>query len=216
MRLRQIGVLGPKPLEKRNKDNVAVESMAYVVCALLVDGLRKAAIAQDFWKVSIHINDDDKRCAWKVTGGVLMVDRTFPSSDFVTWDLRTRQSYMLNFLGDSMREVFQKRGIDQRPLDVATAYVADCGFRKVIASKRRFVSPNGASKAHIECEQEMNEAIVCAVVRTGKKSERIVVAKTSPNEFIFHSYFGDIRWVDEGQAVLHVLGGEAIAFALSA
>jgi hypothetical protein len=191
--------------------DAAVENMSRVVCALLVRGLRRRLSTTGFWKVSIHINESDLRVMGKVIGGVLMVAREFPVSEFVQWPLEKRQSYMLEFVSTTLREVLREHDLDASLVDDAIQYVVQQEFRNVIVGKKRFRNPDTGEVAHIECVQEMDDARIYVVIGTNSRTKRrVMVASTVPDEFIIDGFFGTVAWPSSGGPVLLRIDGSTI------
>jgi hypothetical protein len=207
-KLVQIGVLSER---RQMPMDAAVENMSRVVCALLVRGLRRKLSTTGFWKVSIHINESDLRVIGKVIGGVLMVAREFPVGEFIQWPLERRQSYMLEFVSTTLRDVLRERDLDASLVDDAIRCVIQQEFRNVIVGKKRFRNPDTGEVAHIECVQEMDDARIYVVVGTSSRSKRrVMVASSVPNEFIIQRYFGTVSWPSSGRPVLLRIDGSTI------
>lgn len=185
-----------------------VENMSRVVCALLVRGFGRRITSPDFWKVSIRINSLDTSEDGKILLGVLIANRYFPTADFVSWPMASRQEYMLQFVERTLREVFAQRHIDVSAIEHGVRFVVDNNFTNLIVGKRMFRSPRADEVAHIECEQRMDHARIYVVFESPARAvDRVFVASTVPEEFIFQSYFGQVEWDDSSQAVLRRVDG---------
>ena len=197
--LKELTITARRPL---SGEEAAVENMSRVVCALLMRAMRGMVKTPDFWKVSFRINGDDERENNKVLSGVLVTNRPFPSAEFVAWPRTKREDYMLQFVSDALRDVLLSRGIDAAPVEAARRYVSECGFRNLIVGKTRFTRQDGLQKAHIECEQEIDEARIYLVLRDqGGGVRRLMLERCVPEEFVFQIYFGRVEWI-EHEAVL--------------
>lgn len=207
--LKEIGFAAERPL--RPEDG-RVENMSRVVCALLIQGLQKKVKTADFWKISIGINNRDRSEDQKVILGVLVVNRDFPVTEFLGWTLKKRQDYMLNFVSDTIREIFLERGLDASLVDDAIEYVTQKKFLNIIVGKKKFRNPSLAEVAHIECEQEMDEARIYISLKANKgQQRRVLLTKTVPEEFIFQIFFGSIEWLDSQYPVLRRADGVLIS-----
>jgi hypothetical protein len=198
--LKEIGVTAERPLRSSERD---VENMSCVVCALLIRGLQRQIKTPDFWKILIRINFRDVSDEGKNLLGVLVHNQKFPSDEFVTWPIERRQDYMLKFVSEVTRQVFQENKLDISKLDDAIDYSTQKDFCNLIVGKKRFRNADSGEIAHIECEQKMDEAQIFAVFKKKTGSQkRIFVAADAPDEFMFQIYFGQIKWDEAGRAFL--------------
>lgn len=197
--LREICLTAERPLRK---EDGAVENMSRVVCALLVQGLNKKIRTPDFWKISIDINSTNDGGCSKTFLGVFVVHRVFPIAEFLALGLEERQNYMLKFVSNTLKKSLSEKGIDTSPVDDAVEYVFNKKFLNLVVGKRKFKNPAGTEVAHIECEQEMDEARIYVVLKMGKNKRKIFLTRVVPEEFIFQIFFGCIEWSEPGYPVL--------------
>lgn len=206
--LKEIGLTADRPLKT---DELAVENMSRVVCALLVDGLKRK-VATTFWKLSIRINSSDLSDNGKILLGVLIVNRNFPTAEFLQSRLKDRQSLMLGFVSGVLRDVLLDANLDASPVEDAVKYVLDKKLCNVIVGKKRFIDPTTSEVAHIKCEQEMDEARIYVVfIEKGRQAREVLVATSVPEEFIFQSFFGRVEWDEESHPSLLKVDGSTIA-----
>ncbi len=201
MHFTDIGLTAPRPLNLADR---TVEDMSRVVCALLILGLRRKLKFDGFGKISIRINHSDDHEDGAVLLGVLIVNRLFPVTEFLKWDLSSRQSHMLDFVSNVLRDICVAYGRNSTVVDEACSFVLEHEFRRTIVGKKSFLDPSRASSAHIECDQEMDEArIYIAATLSDGVTRRIEVTRSRPDEFILQNYFGTLDWAGPETIVLH-------------
>jgi hypothetical protein len=206
--LKEIALTADRPIQP---SEAALENMSRVVCALFVQGLKKQISPPDFWKISIRINSRDTSEDGNILLGVLVANRGFPITEFLGLTQEQRQHYMLDFVSSTVRDIFLKRGLDIFPLEGAVSYVVEHKFKNVIIGSKRFQSPGGTEVAHIQCEQEMDEARIYVVSQAKiGPPRRALVATTAPEEFIFQALFGRIEWNDSLHPILRKVDGTSI------
>lgn len=204
---KEISLTAMRPLKK--EDGI-VENMSRVVCALLVIGLNKKVKTPNFWKLSIDFNNPSGSSEGKNFLGVLVVNRNFPVKEFLDWELAKRQDYMLKFVSETLRETFLEQSVEVSLIDGAVEYVVNKKFLNLIIGKKKFKSPFGSETAHIECEQEMDEAKIFLVITRKKEKQRLFLVKSVPEEFIFQNFFGVIEWVNETHLTLRQANGNLV------
>lgn len=198
---KEIDLCAKRPLEGNDKK---IEHMARVICALFVKGMPKIK-TEDFWKLSIGFNDSSNSENNKVLLGVLIVNYDFPVDDFLSWSVKKQQDFMLDFVSNAVRTVFSEQGMDVSFVESAREYVRKNNFINIFEGKLH-LSPYENIKARIVCEQEMQEARIYMEVGRGKKFERYLIARCSPDEFQTQIYFGRIDWIDQRNLILNVIG----------
>jgi hypothetical protein len=209
MQFNGIVLTAPRPL---NSVDEAVEDMSRVICGLLVVGLKRRLKFTEVSKISIRINKVDDPDEGKVLLGVLIVNRQFPSVEFVKWDLLRRQNYMLDFVSNVLKDVCVAQGQDATVVDEARSFVVEHNFRRTIVGKKRFPGPERRSSAHIECDQEMDGARIYIAARLpGGQVRRVEVATDRPDEFILQCYFGKLDWTGPRTITLHTVDGDTFS-----
>lgn len=202
---KDIGMYANRPL----KDNdLKIEKMSRVVCALFVKGMPKIK-TEEFWKLSIKFNPDDKEAKNRILIGLYEYYCEFPVDDFLSWPLEKQKDFMLDFVSNTVHTVFSEQGLDTSFVESACEYVRKNNFMNVFEGRAQ-PSPYENIKARIVCEQEMQEARIYLEVGKGKKAERYFIESCSPDEFQIQIYFGRIDWVDQSNLILNVIGGREI------
>lgn len=204
MKFKEISLTAQRPL---NADDATLENMSRVICSLFSAYLQKKLMPVDFWKISINFNNLNYT-EKKIIGGVLIVNKKFPVSEFLKWELNKRQNYMLEFISNTAREIFCDMGVDKSIITEAAEYVMEKKYINIFSAKK-YKSPFDGKIAHIECVQTMDDAKIYIIIKhKGEDVKRSLVTMTSPEEFIFQKYFGKIEWLDESNAQL-IIDGDA-------
>lgn len=213
MNLREIGLSAPRPV---SREDALAEDMSRVVCSLLVLGLKRRIMIDDVWKISIHINHPNEEIEGKNLLGVLVVNRTFPTAEFIKWDLSVRQNHMLDFICGVLKDICRATHLGETVVDDARSFVLENQFRRTIVGKKRFKGPNQFASARIECDWEMDEARIYVAASLSKRERRRVeVAKSRPDEFLLQGYFGKLEWIGPASIVLHKINGDLLPVVLA-
>jgi hypothetical protein len=205
MRFKDVMLTAPRPL---NPVDRAIEDVSRVVCSLLILGLKRKLKFDRFWRISIRINHPDDPKSGSVALGILVVNRPFPSDEFVGWNLSRRQNYMLDFVSGILKEVCVVNDQDVAVVEESCSFVLEHKFLRTIVGKSSFPGPDQESSAHIECDQEMDQARIYIVATfPNEKIRRLEVATSRPDEFIIQGYFGKLDWKGPRTIILRTRGG---------
>jgi hypothetical protein len=205
---KEIALTAKRPLAENDKK---IEYMSRVICVLFLKGMPKIK-TENFWKLSIHFNDPNDSSVNKVLLGVLVVNYHFPVDDFLSWSIEKQQDFILDFLSNAVRQVFDEQGFDTSFIESAREFVRKNNFINVFEGKGK-ESPYENIKARVVCEQDMQEARIYMEIGKGKKVKRYFLDKCNPDEFHIQIYFSRIDWIDSENLVLNVIDGRKIEVA---
>lgn len=200
--LREVAIAAPF---RASSELTSLEYESRVICALIVKKFGRRVRPPGFWKISIRVNQEEEPERFEMLDGLLLVYRNLPIDEYLGLTLIAQQEFLLNFIGNVLRDVFEKFDLPVTDVDEALHAVRQGGFENTIVSKKWIPSPSGKMRARVKCTQKFKEAeIVVDVEADGRPIKRSLIATEKPDEFIFGVWFNRLEWVDENQ--LRVFG----------
>lgn len=200
--LREIAIAAPF---RASSELTSLEYESRVICALIVKKFGRRVRPTDFWKISIRINHEGEPERFEMLDGLLLVYRSLPIDKYLGLALPAQQEFLLNFIGNVLRDVFEEFDLPMIEVDEALHAVRQGGFENVIVSKKWIPSPSGKMRARVRCNQKFREAeIVVDIEAGGRPIKQSLIATEKPDEFIFGVWFNRLEWVSENQ--LRVFG----------
>lgn len=202
MILREIAIAAPF---RASNELTSLEYDSRVICALIVKKFARRIRPADFWKVSIRINHDGESDRFEMLDGLLLVYRYLSIDEYLRLTLVAQQEFLLNFIGNVLRDVFCAFDLPAAEVDEALRAVRQDKFENTIVSKKWTPSPSGKMRARVKCTQKFREAeIVVDIEADGRPIKRSLIAAEKPDEFIFGVWFNRLEWINENQ--LRVFG----------
>ena len=218
MYLREISLTAERPV---SEEQIKVENMSRVVCALLAKSMRRKVKTRGFWKIMLEFNQSSPNEKTYIVSGVLSIPTVFSADRFLALPLKERQSQMLRLVCDGLKRLDADKleSLDRNSwheiVDEATQYVLESQFRNTIRGRKRFKNEDGSKAAFIECEQDMDRARFYLVIKEKRRvSRRILVGEEVPEEFIFQCFFGTIEWLEE-KVILEKTDGKRLEIPLA-
>lgn len=202
---KDIGLYANRPLAI---NDLKIEQMSRVVCALFVKGMPKIKTG-NFWKLSIKFNFGDQAAQNRIVIGIYELYCDFPVENFLSWSIEKQQDFMLDFVSNAVHHAFSEQGLETSFIESACEYVHKNNFVNVFEGKAQPSSYENI-KARIVCEQEMEAAKIYMEIGKRKEGERYLVERCSPDEFQIQIYFGQINWLSKSKLILNVIGGRKI------
>lgn len=213
MILADLQVVFGRPL--KDADHVVVERGARVVCALIMRFLGRRVRPRHFWKIAIHINDDDFP-ADRVVAGVLNVGTTLDLDAFNDRPVPVRMTMLLELVVSTLVDVFSRNGLQVSALEGAAEFVKRNEFKNRVVSKRKYPSPSRRQSAVVECVQGFDVTTVSLLIsRQDGTIVRIKLARARTSEHDFERWLGPIKWENEDACTLTRLDGHTYRIVLS-
>lgn len=158
----------------------------------------------DSWKVLVNclntVEDNDVKCV----GGVTEVGVDFKIDYYFGLISLEKKKLILSALKRGIDIIVDKKGWDKTPFEEAYQKVIDCNYENHWIWQKPKKSPDRKHIAEVYCEHDIDkfQANIIIKNKTGEviKSKKIIEERS--NEWAFHKYFGQLKWITSKEVAL--------------
>ena len=225
MLLNSIQILSERPLGQdgkvikiagviqRTAVGALLEKNSRAVCAAFVKLLEGKIAAGKFRKVSIYVNYTVPKSDYTINDGVVGVYENVDLGDYERMALFDRQVLLVKLVSKNLKRIFLKFGLDSEVLTAASIELLGIPICNLFLGKI-FKNNENKMSARVEVLQDLEKSTIKVVLKYIGNTYRYCVASSSPDEFIFQMFFGEIIWKDSERIVLRTLNSEDYEFNL--
>ena len=162
------------------------------------------------WKVLVECVEEITNSKPRLVGGVyevevqLNIDKYFSLTDY------EKKKCILDMLFEGINKIIAVENWDKTLFQSAHDYIVRSNYINEWIWKRPLTSPTRAYKAEVICKHEVSGFIAYIVIRDRKSQEikREMIFQTIPNEWVYHTYLGNLYWNSETEVVLKNKSGD--------
>lgn len=154
---------------------------------------------ENIYRVIVKLSEPDEReNTTEESSSVLKYYKSFDFNSFFELDENSKQKFLLDVLYQSLIELCDKHGWPKEPFIEAYNLVLKDEFINVYEFKKKN-SRNRKLVAKLECNHN-STSFDCFLKVVDKSGEEIcskLLFSEEPDEFIFNSLLGDVKWIDD-------------------
>ncbi|TFB12913.1 hypothetical protein E3U55_16920 [Filobacillus milosensis] len=160
--------------------------------------------SSDSWKVMVNCRTIAENNEVKCVGGVTEVSVDFDIDNYFSLINIEKKKLILSTLKNGIDIIVDNNGWDPSLFDEAYQKVIDCNYENHWVWQKPKKSPDRKHNAQVYCEHDIDKFTAHFIIKdnTGEviKAEKII--EECPNEWYFHSYFGQLKWITSKEVAL--------------